>query len=100
MKPTYAQRKAVIRDSCPKCMKTNVPRKLGEPMDEWLERRRGPGCEYCNGKGEAHFCNVCGEVMRPVCGGRNPEGGAETPCLRDGRSDPRMFSELKDLEPG
>jgi hypothetical protein len=61
------------------------------------DRRRGPGCEYCSGKSEFHFCYVCGEIMRPACGGRDSEGGVEAPCPEP-CPDPRMFSEIKGLE--
>ena len=62
-------------------------------------------CNYCDGVGEVDYCAQCGKKM--PCGGRDPvkmsaysasEESQLPPCLREGRSDCRKYSEILDAE--
>jgi len=86
----------VIVDPCRHCG-NRAPLDPSDPEDRWLERRKGQGCPECDGTGIEVLCERCGEAMKPICGGRDPEAtwAPDPPdCRRNNWTDRRAFAEI------
>ena len=96
MGPTYAQRKAIIRDSYPRRTDARASRAFGEPLEEWGTVGEAPVANTAAGKANFTSATSAGRSCAPRAAGVTPravfrplasETGAPTPgCSLNSRA--------------